>query len=53
MRELLTTLESRRIDVNASIRELCAQEKRKNPTGTQDVPSAGDIEEDNEDEGPG
>ena len=53
VRDLLTTLESRRVDVNASIRELCAQEKRKNSAGTQDIPSAGDIEEDSEDEGPG
>ena len=44
VQELLTTLESRRVDVNASIWELCAQEKRKNPTGAQDIPSAGDIE---------
>ena len=53
VRDLLTTLESRRVDVNASIRELCVQEKRKNPAGTQDIPSAADIEEDSEDEGPG
>ena len=53
VQELLTMLESHRVDLNASIRELCAQEKQKNSTGTQDAPSAGDIEEDSEDEGPG
>ena len=53
VRELLTTLESRKVDVNASIRELCAQEKQKNPTEAQDIPSASDIEEDSKDEGPG
>ena len=53
VQELLTTLESCRVDVNASIREFCAQEKQKSPTGAQDIPSTSDIEEDSKDEGPG